>query len=196
MPIAALMQHGTGNATRPHGRRLARLRRRERREGGAALVEFALVAPLLILLLFGLIEFGMALNDYQSIRQGVRDGARQAVVKQYGSTGTGCTTVAAPDEVKKVICITKDRIGMADDEIAVRVEYFAPTDASDEADHGAVMVCAQKNVDSVTGAVPAVDNVNLLSSIVMKMEKPITTGISTSSAYAETPPSGRDWSEC
>lgn len=190
------MQEGTGNATRPRGRRLARLRRRDRREEGAALVEFALVAPLLVLLLFGLIEFGMALNDYQSIRQGVRDGARQAVVKQYGSAGTGCTSVVAPDEVKKVICVTKDRIGMEDDEIAVRVEYFAPSDPADESDHGAVMVCAQKNVESVTGAVPAIDNVNLLSSILMKMEKPITSGISTSTAYAETPPSGQDWSEC
>lgn len=181
-----------------HDTRRARPSRRAgRRSGGrgAALVEFALVAPLLVLLIFGMIEFGMALNDYQSIRQGVRDGARQAVVKQYGAADTSCTTVSAPDEVKKVICLTKDRIGIGD-EIAVRVQYFAPSDPADESDHGAVMVCAQKNVDSVTGVVPAIDNVNLMSSILMKMEKPITTGISTSSAYEESPPSGQDWSGC
>lgn len=175
-----------------------RRHRRRRRSGddrGAALVEFALVAPLLFLLIFGLIEFGMALNDYQSIRSGVRDGARQAVVKQYGSADTSCTTASAPDEVKRVICLTKDRIGIGSD-VAVRVQYFAPSDATDEADHGAVLVCAQKNVESVTGVMPAIDNVNLASSILMKMEKPITTGISTASAYSETPPSGQDWSEC
>ena len=53
---------------------------RLRDERGAALVEFAIVMPLLFLLLFGVIEFAIAFNDYQSIRQGARDGARQAVV--------------------------------------------------------------------------------------------------------------------
>ena len=56
-------------------------------DDGAALVEFALVMPLLFLLLFGIVEFGINMNDYQAVRQGVRDSARQAVVADYG-TGT------------------------------------------------------------------------------------------------------------
>ena len=50
--------------------------RSTRRARGAAIVEFAIVAPLLFLLLFGIVELGTAFNDYQSVRQGhdrVRD---------------------------------------------------------------------------------------------------------------------------
>ncbi|MDZ7674672.1 MAG: TadE family protein [Acidimicrobiales bacterium] len=169
--------------------------RRGPADDGAALVEFALVAPVLVLIVFGLIEFGMALNDYQSIRNGVREGARQAVVQQYGSAGTSCTSIAAPDEVKEVICVTKDRIGLGDD-VAVRVEYFPVVDEDDATDHGSVLVCAQQNVDSITNIVPGIDGISLESSILMKMEKPISAGISTSSPYEEAAPSGQDWSGC
>lgn len=155
----------------------------------------ALVAPVLVVLLFGMIEFGIGLNDYQSIRHGVREGARQAVVQQYGSAATSCTSVSAPDEVKKVICLTKDRIGIGDD-VAVFVRYYAPTDVDDESDHGAVLVCAQRNVDPVTGIVPGIDGISLESSILMKMEKEIGEGISTAAPYQEAAPAGQDWSGC
>lgn len=155
----------------------------------------ALVAPVLVVLLFGMIEFGIGLNDYQSIRHGVRDGARQAVVQQYGAAGTSCTSASAPAEVKKVICLTKDRIGIGND-VAVFVRYFAPTNVDDAADHGAVLVCAQRNVDPVTGVVPGIDGISLESSILMKMEKPISAGISTTAPYQEAAPSGQDWSGC
>lgn len=47
---------------------------------GAALVEFAIVVPLLMLLLLGIMEFGMILHDYLSISQGAREGVREAAV--------------------------------------------------------------------------------------------------------------------
>ena len=53
---------------------------RTRRERGAALVEFAIVFPLFFLLVSGIIDFGLAFSDLNSTRQGVREGARQAVV--------------------------------------------------------------------------------------------------------------------
>jgi Flp pilus assembly protein TadG len=43
---------------------------------GAALVEFALVAPLLILLALGIFEFGRIIQSYHAIDKGVRDAAR------------------------------------------------------------------------------------------------------------------------
>ncbi|MHB1487568.1 MAG: TadE family protein [Acidimicrobiales bacterium] len=53
--------------------------RRLRGEGGAALVEFALVMPLLIALLYGIVSFGVALAVKQSITQAASDAARAAV---------------------------------------------------------------------------------------------------------------------
>lgn len=47
-------------------------------ERGANLVEFALVLPLLILLLVGVADFGRAFNNYMIITNASREGARYA----------------------------------------------------------------------------------------------------------------------
>ncbi len=49
-------------------------------EKGQSLVEFALILPVLLLLVFGIIEFGRALNTYLIISNASREGARYAVV--------------------------------------------------------------------------------------------------------------------
>lgn len=61
------------------------LRARIRRdEVGASLVEFALVLPLLIVLLFGIMEAGWAFSQSVEVRNAAREGARLAVV-DYGT---------------------------------------------------------------------------------------------------------------
>ena len=56
--------------------------RRRRRWGsrGAAAVEFALVAPLLLALLFGIVSYGYLLSFRQSLSQAATEGARAAAV--------------------------------------------------------------------------------------------------------------------
>jgi Flp pilus assembly protein TadG len=49
-------------------------------ERGQATVEFALVLPLLLLLILGVIEFGKAWNIAQVATDAVREGARQCVL--------------------------------------------------------------------------------------------------------------------
>jgi len=58
-------------------------------ERGAAAVEFALVAPLLVLLLFGIISYGVMLTFRQSLSQAAAEGARAAAV-----------ALAAPSDVR------------------------------------------------------------------------------------------------
>lgn len=53
---------------------------RQRRQRGAAAVEFALVAVLLIVLLLGIVEFGRFLYLYNTVQEVTRCAARQAVV--------------------------------------------------------------------------------------------------------------------
>lgn len=53
---------------------------RLRRQEGASAVEFALVVPLLVMLVFGIIGFGIAFLQVQSIRTAVREGGRAAAV--------------------------------------------------------------------------------------------------------------------
>ena len=49
---------------------------------GAAAVEFALVLPLLLLLVFGIIDFGRAYNAQVTLTQAAREGARLAALSQ------------------------------------------------------------------------------------------------------------------
>src|ERR1700719_3458765 len=53
--------------------------------GGPA-VEFALVLPMLLLLLVGMIEFGLTLNNYIMLTEAVRSGARQFAISRGGTT--------------------------------------------------------------------------------------------------------------
>jgi Flp pilus assembly protein TadG len=56
---------------------------------GQALAEFALVLPLLLLLVAGLIEFGRGWNIKQAVTDAAREGARYAVVQDPLITSIG-----------------------------------------------------------------------------------------------------------
>jgi Flp pilus assembly protein TadG len=61
-------------------------------ENGQTLVEFALVLPILCLLLFGIIQFGIAFNNYLTLTDAVRAGARKASVSREASNPVGAAT--------------------------------------------------------------------------------------------------------
>src|SRR5919202_6853278 len=83
----------------------ARTRRRRsgRPDTGAAAVEFALVSMPLLLILFGIIDYGIWFSDSISARQAVRDAARRAVVENFD----GCTTAGVTDDLGKLACSLK-----------------------------------------------------------------------------------------
>lgn len=51
-----------------------------REEAGQALAEFVLVIPILLLLVFGIVEFGLAFRTHQIVTNSAREGARVAVL--------------------------------------------------------------------------------------------------------------------
>ena len=59
---------------------------------GAAFVEFALVAPVFLMLLFGIIEFSRLMLMYHHVGNAARDGSRYAIV--HGSTSLANATAA------------------------------------------------------------------------------------------------------
>jgi Flp pilus assembly protein TadG len=61
-------------------------RRNSHSERGANLVEFAMLAPFLILLLIGVVEFSWTLATNLDVKQGAREGARLTAVN-YPDTG-------------------------------------------------------------------------------------------------------------
>lgn len=59
-----------------------RARRRNRRGSGQSLVEFALVIPIIVLLVAAFVEIGRAVFAYNTIANAARQGARVAAVNQ------------------------------------------------------------------------------------------------------------------
>lgn len=57
-----------------------------RDENGGSMVEFALIAPLLFVILFGIIEFGVLLFDKAMLTNASREGARAGIVYDFDST--------------------------------------------------------------------------------------------------------------
>jgi Flp pilus assembly protein TadG len=56
------------------------------RERGQGLVEFALVLPIIMLLIFGAVDLGRAVYAYNTIANAARDGARVAAVNQIATS--------------------------------------------------------------------------------------------------------------
>jgi Flp pilus assembly protein TadG len=56
---------------------------RRKREQGQTMAEFTLVLPVLAILLFGIIQFGIVFNNYLAVTDAVRAGARQAAVARH-----------------------------------------------------------------------------------------------------------------
>lgn len=71
--------------------------KRRRTYRGAAAVEAALVLPLLLLMLFGVVDAATAIYDYAVINHGTRVGARWGTIPTNNPTGNAwtCTNITA-----------------------------------------------------------------------------------------------------
>ncbi len=74
---------------------MRRLRARLADQRGAALVEFAVILPLLILLVFGTIEFGRAYNAKVTLTHAAREGVRELAITADFDAAAAVATDAA-----------------------------------------------------------------------------------------------------
>ena len=64
-----------------------------RSEEGQGVVEFAFVLPLLLALVLGIVQFGILFNNYLTITDATRVGARKAAVSRFlGDNGAAART--------------------------------------------------------------------------------------------------------
>ncbi|MGA7272470.1 MAG: TadE/TadG family type IV pilus assembly protein [Acidimicrobiia bacterium] len=100
---------------------MERLLRRRNKELGASLVEFALVAPLLFMLLFGMVEFGWAFAQNLDIKHITREVGRLATVD--GTTADIVSRACGGDIVRpsNVTAITRTGGDETDDTATVTV---------------------------------------------------------------------------
>jgi Flp pilus assembly protein TadG len=59
---------------------------------GQSLVEFAMVVPVFLLLILGMLEFGLAFTHDQTLAYATREGARTGAALSVGTTAYPCTT--------------------------------------------------------------------------------------------------------
>lgn len=158
------------------GFRRRRRARTARGERGAALVEFTIIAPILFVIIFGMIDFGIAFADYQNVRSGTREAARLGVVNDLTNApkckinGVSVTPPAdpttKPDATNALICKAKDRIGLNSGDAKIRITITG------EAVGDRLEICASFPVGSMTGVTAAflADRI-LTSSVTMRLEQ-------------------------
>ena len=120
---------------------------RWKKEEGQAVVEFALILPILILLIFGMIDFGWLFYNKIEVNNASREGARYAAVhwkeSNYESDTVSLVTTYASGSTVTVLNTGTE-----------------------------VTVSVSKNVDVLTGVTSTIlgDSVNLSASCTMRNE--------------------------
>ena len=149
------------------------------------MLEFALVVPVFLTIVMGALDFGMTFNDYNSVRQGVREGARQVVVGDWSVDG--CTSGSSS---ARAACVTKQRIGLEANRTRITIRLEDAYESGDQ-----VTVCAMYRASSITGLFGfLLDDRVLTSKVTMRLER-----IDTEAPLAdlsEAPFATKDWSWC
>jgi TadE-like protein len=173
-----------GAGSSGHGPHRRKAPRRGRSERGAVLVEAALILPLLLALVLGMIDYGFTFNDAIAVRQGGREGLREAIVntKPPAPNGTwncptGSGAPAAGTDAYNILCFTKLMVGLNQSKTVVKV-YFTNFSAGQP-----VKICVQYKASSVTGAYKAFLDGKVLATSVESLVEQTQASMT---AFAET----------
>lgn len=77
-----------------------RLFPRRRNETGQAMVEFALILPILMAILLGILQFGIIFNNYITLTDATRAGARKAAVSRFLNDNGASAKVAVENSAQ------------------------------------------------------------------------------------------------
>lgn len=149
-------------------------------ERGASAVEFAIISPLLFILTFGIIEFGILLFDKAVVTNASREGARAAIVH-----GTTDGSDYAPLEPLDIINIVKDYAdghlidlgSSGNDDPTIEVSYIDSSGLNNAESGGEVTVTVTFNYDFLV--IPDLSqwfggsfdgDIDLVGTTVMRME--------------------------
>jgi hypothetical protein len=120
----------------------------------------AIVIPILLLIVFGIIEFGFLFYRQIGINQGVREAARAAVVNNYA--GTGCASPA-----QQIACLADNRSGVSGTHSWVHLEGGAGKNGVGDQ----ITVCSDYPDQSITGLLNGFLPGHLTSKVTMRLEQ-------------------------
>lgn len=151
-------------------------RRRNGNERGTSIVEAAIVIPLLMTVLFGIIEFGFAYNDYLALRSAAREGARIAAVNN-GCLGSAASVAPCGNADSERNDLLADTIKKSDQlsakkDIAISVWLPDGSAAANRAVGKDVAVSLSTQMKSRTGLfAPFIDPITLKATARMRLEQ-------------------------
>jgi Flp pilus assembly protein TadG len=97
--------------------------RPERSQAGSAVVEFALVLPLLLVMVIALVQVGVLVRDRLLIEAAARAGARVAAVEADEGAVRAAALAAAPDLDPTFVVVDIVREGTQGDPVTVSITY-------------------------------------------------------------------------
>lgn len=157
---------------------------RRPREDGAAAVEFALVASLLITLVIGMLQYAFFFNDALNARQAVRETLRQGVVRSFPACA------GAASDMAKLQCTARSQANPLTGNAYVMVDTPATWAKAEP-----LKICAYVRSNGGFGLLPMPDSGWLRVEMSMSIEQadsPLPSG----GDLADTLPAGRNWSWC
>jgi len=91
------------------------------------MTEFAIVLPVLVLLVFAVIQFGITFNNYLALTDAARAGARKAAVSRLSgngsSAGVSATRASAADLNQSKLAVTVSSSWTQGDNVSVTATY-------------------------------------------------------------------------
>jgi len=157
---------------------------RTRTDHGAAAVEFALVLPILLLVVFGIISYGLFFNDSINTRQGVREAARRVTVGNLTYPGCPTATTTTGGANATIKCITRSAVGALSGPAYVAVKPPATW-----ARGSAFTICAVVKPRNVIGLIPMPSAARSFTSMSIEVDNPAPAV----TASADTLPAGLSW---
>jgi Flp pilus assembly protein TadG len=151
-------------------------RRRAKGDAGASAVEFALVAPLLFLLIGAVIEFGWAFHQMMDVRHGARETARLVAVNYRQTANASGSTQT--NQIVAAACLRMD----AQVDVTVTLDQLTTAAVG-----GTTEVTVTKPLQTLTGMLDFAFGDRTLSSGVQTRQEQVATWSETAATGQACP---------
>jgi len=151
----------------------SRIRRLGRSEEGSELIEMAIITPVLLMILAGIVDFGFMFRSWETVTNAAREGARVGVLPAYGCADGG------PAEARVVAYLTAAGIAVppAGKIVPAPVTFATPAGSLTACQ---VDVTVTQSLPSLTFIIPffggSLTSVDLFASSVMRSETQAVPG--------------------
>jgi TadE-like protein len=165
------------------------------------------VSPLLFLLLFGILAYGIYFTDSLALRDGVRAAARDGSLQSWGPAAGGCSHAGTGNtggnpspEIQRLACNAVSGLGVVGGSSAIKIAVFSPgVNGYDEdgawKQGGYIKVCAAVQQSIIIPFIPLPGNGLKHARVQMPIENDDPAGLTYLGGH-DAPLPGDNWSWC